>query len=117
MIALWLLLAVGLHELGHLAAAWDRGLSTRLVAGWRGVGVAYWREDAQAGSRLPRSDRLFVSAMGPVVSLIAAGDAWVLGLGMFAVVSFLVGILNLAPVPGSDGWRIMEAVRPRSVRF
>lgn len=107
--ALAVLLAAVLHELGHVAAAW----------GW-GVPVKALRLDL-FGARLELSGmtgysaELFVAAGGPFVSLAAAALGYPLGspgegVYLFSVASLGLGLLNLLPVRGLDGGRMLACL-------
>ena len=99
-------IAALLHELGHAAAAW----------GWR-VPIRRMRLDL-FGARMELdgltgySAELAVAAGGPFVSLAASALAWPLGrflegAYLFSAVSLGLGLINLLPVRGMDGGRML----------
>ncbi len=104
--ALTVVWAALLHELGHIAAAW----------GWR-VPVRSLRLDLfgarmELGGLMGYSAELAVAAGGPFVSLAVAAVAWPLGAlwegaSLLAAVSLGLGLLNLLPVRGLDGGRML----------
>ena len=96
------------HEAAHYAAARGLGLNARF-APRRGFAVAYWREDAPAGSRLPPRERLLVSLAGPLANL-AMAAVWRAAL----VPGALLFAACLLPLQGSDGryaWRALRELR------
>jgi stage IV sporulation protein FB len=107
--ALTVAVAALLHELGHMAAAW----------GW-GIPIGALRLDL-FGARMelcgliPYRAELAVAAGGPLVSLLAASFALPLGglwegAYLFAAVSLGLGALNLLPVRGLDGGRMLSCL-------
>ena len=100
-------LAAFLHEMGHGIAAW----------GWS-VPIRALRLDL-FGARMELcgltgyTAELFVAAGGPFVSLLAAAISWPLGIRwegaqFFSLVSLGLGLLNLLPVRGLDGGRMLS---------
>lgn len=91
-------LATLLHEAGHLVAARCVGVRIRRVGlGWKGVYVV-----REAG---PLWKNLLVSLAGPftnlLVSLICHRRAG------FSLANLCIGLVNLLPIEGSDGDRIL----------
>jgi hypothetical protein len=102
MIIVWFVLAYAIHELGHFLAAEVFGIKTKSVRlGWRGVAIV--RE------RGPWFDSLVVAAAGPAVSLLCAGLTF--HLDGFTIANLYVGLVNLIPMPHSDGDHILECLR------
>lgn len=100
-------LAAILHEMGHCIAAW----------GWS-VPVSSLRLDLfgaqmELGGLTGYAAELFVAAGGPLASLLTAalarpvGVLWE-GAELFSLVSLGLGLLNLLPVRGLDGGRMLS---------
>lgn len=86
-----------LHEAGHVVASVSQGLRVkRIGVSLKGVYVV-----RQAGTPLQNA---IVAFAGPLVNLILAailsGDA--------ALANLILAVMNLAPLPGSDGRKILE---------
>jgi len=100
-------LVVVCHEAGHAAAAQSAGLEWRAFARlpWKiGVAVVVPRRGLD-----PRDD-LFIALAGPAASTALAVltfQTWM----WLSVLSGVVAIVNLVPVPGSDGLRAIRAAR------
>lgn len=100
-------LAALLHELGHMAAAWGWGVPLR------GLRLDLFGARMELGGLLSYRAELAVAAGGPLVSLLAASLAFPLGriwagADLFAAVSLGLGMLNLLPVRGLDGGRMLS---------
>lgn len=100
-------LAAILHELGHAAAAWGWSVPVRsLRLDLFGARMELWGLTGYAAE-------LAVAAGGPLVSLTAAalacpaGATWE-GARLFSAASLGLGLLNLLPVRGLDGGRILS---------
>ncbi|PYS83873.1 MAG: hypothetical protein DMF67_07370 [Acidobacteria bacterium] len=130
----WFVLAMLIHELGHLAAARACGVrATELGIGWgpplggfkyggvefclRALPVgAYVRLDVEELQRRRLSRQVFVLLAGVLVNLAAAELArgtW------FGAMNFLLAATNLLPLYQQDGWKcgmviIRAALRRRS---
>ena len=105
--AVTVLVAALLHELGHIAAAWGWGVPLR------GMRLDLFGARMELGGRIPYRAELAVAAGGPLVSLLAASLAFPLGrvrggAYLFAAVSLGLGMLNLLPVRGLDGGRMLS---------
>lgn len=105
--AVTVLVAALLHELGHIAAAWGWGVPLR------GLRLDLFGARMELGGRIPYRAELAVAAGGPLVSLLAASLAFPLGrvwggAYLFAAVSLGLGMLNLLPVRGLDGGRMLS---------
>ena len=100
-------LATFLHEIGHGIAAW----------GW-GVPVSTLRLDLfgarmELGGLTGYSAELFVATGGPLVSLAVAAIVWPVGVRwagaqFFSLASLGLGLVNLLPVRGLDGGRMLS---------
>jgi stage IV sporulation protein FB len=104
--ALTVAAAALLHELGHIAAAWGWGIPIKaLRLDLFGARMELW-------GLIPYRAELAVAAGGPLVSLLAVSFALSLGghragAYLFAAVSLGLGGLNLLPVRGLDGGRML----------
>ncbi len=99
------LLAMALHEVGHLCAALGVGLRVKRVGlGWKGMYTV-----REAG---PPGKNVVVSAAGPAANLLLiAFWAWS---PIFGLANLCCGVCNLLPIPGSDGERILGLLRESS---
>jgi Zn-dependent protease len=102
-----IVLVVVCHEAGHAAAAQFAGLECRPFARlpWKfGIAVV-----VPARGLDPRHD-LFIALAGPAASTslaVLAFPTWT----WLSILSGVVAILNLVPMPGSDGLRAIRAAR------
>ena len=102
-----LVLVIVVHEGGHASAAQAAGLEWRLFARlpWKfGVAVVVPERGLD-----PRAD-LSIALAGPAASTALAVltfQTWT----WLSVVSGVIAILNLVPMPGSDGLRAIQAGR------
>lgn len=100
------------HEAGHLVVAHLRGWSVVRVAfhPLGGIGFAY--EMNGRGGLLP------VTAAGPALNALFALAALAFMPGLYAwtffVVNAVLGGVQLLPIPGSDGWLLLGALRSRA---
>lgn len=99
-------LAALLHELGHLAAAWGWGVPVKALR------LDLFGARMELDGLLSYRAELAVAAGGPLVSLLAAALVYPLGrlwdeAYLFAAVSVGLGLLNLLPVRGLDGGRML----------
>ncbi|MBS1803545.1 MAG: M50 family metallopeptidase [Acidobacteria bacterium] len=93
------LLAMWMHEVGHLLAAWALGVRVKAV-NWHLRGPCLKRE---AGTAL---QNLLISLSGPLMNLalmIAFPES-----AAFRLANLCMLICNLAPVRNSDGDRILS---------
>ena len=91
-------LAMLLHETGHLVAALILGLQIKSVGMKWNRGIYTVR---QHGTPL---QNLLVSAAGPLTNLILLATATKAPL--FALANFCYALANMLPIEGSDGFRI-----------
>jgi Zn-dependent protease len=102
-----LVLVIVVHEGGHASAAQAAGLEWRLFARlpWKfGVAVV-----VPARGLKPRDD-LSIALAGPAASTalgVLTFQTWT----WLSLLSGLIAILNLVPMPGSDGMRAIRAAR------
>ena len=95
-----------LHELGHVAAAWGWSVPIRRLK------LDLFGARMELGGLTAYSAELAVAAGGPLVSFTAAALARPLGYcfesaALFSAVSFGLGLINLLPVRGLDGGRML----------
>lgn len=96
------LLAMVLHEIGHVCVAQALGLRVKQVGlGWKGMYTV-----RESGS--PQLN-LQVSLAGPLTNL-ALVALWPVS-PMLGLASLVCGVTNLLPIPGSDGKRAMNCLR------
>jgi membrane-associated protease RseP (regulator of RpoE activity) len=117
---LCLIVALIIHELGHLIAAraccvpvMEFGLGWgRKLYGFSAGGIeyklhalpigAYVRLDIEELQRRPLSQQALVLLAGVIVNLVAATMA---GANMFALINLLLAATNLLPIYQQDGWK------------
>lgn len=98
------------HEAGHVVVAWSVGwkIVAVRVHPLGGLGFAYDMRGQQ--ERLP-----MVALGGLAVSFLLAAIGIALMPGLyafcFAVVNGVMLCVQAAPIPGSDGWQIVRAMR------
>ncbi|NLT58442.1 MAG: hypothetical protein GXX99_05720 [Clostridiales bacterium] len=109
-----IILAAAFHEMGHLSTLKKCGLDVQEV-NLHPFGV----EIVVEGLRyLPYHDELAVAASGPLVNLLVAVVTTLVvlltgpfdGALFFIVVNLALALLNLMPIQGLDGGRILEAL-------
>lgn len=94
-----------LHECGHMLAARILGVKVRQI-GFCRKGSYIRRERAQAPL-----DEAAISLSGPMVNAMIAAVLWTVS-GVWrwlAICNLVLLIVNLAPLPGSDGRRVYAA--------
>ena len=100
-------LAAILHEMGHGIAAWGWSVPVRTLR------LDIFGARMELGGLTGYAAELAVAAGGPFVSLLAAAILWPLGIRwegaqFFFLVSLGLGLLNLLPVRGLDGGRMLS---------
>jgi Zn-dependent protease len=102
-----IVIAIVCHEAGHAAAARAVGLAWRPFARlpWK-IGVAVVAPEP--GIR-PRDD-LLIALAGPASSALLAALTFQIA-PWLSLLSALLAVLNLMPLPGSDGMRAIGAAR------
>ena len=100
-------MAALLHEFGHAAAAWGWGVPIRSLK------LDLFGARMELGGLTGYTAELAVAAGGPFVSLLCFALAWPLGgygegAYLFATASLGLGMLNLLPVRGLDGGRMLS---------
>jgi len=102
-------LAATLHELGHVAAAWGWGIPIKALR------LDLFGARMELCGVIPYRAELAVAAGGPLVSMLGAalalplGQRWE-GAYLFSAVSLGLGLLNLLPVRGLDGGRMLSCL-------
>jgi Zn-dependent protease len=103
------ILAVGLHELAHVAAASAIGVRVYQVGmSWRGPFIR--RDPGTTGQNLA------ITLAGPGINLLLALVWRHINPG-FALNNFVLGICNLLPFPSSDGLRALSLLNTMGKRF
>ncbi len=104
---IYLLLAVVLHELGHIVAMACHGMGVSLLE-LSPFGLRLIRRQSRM---ISPGGEITISLAGSVVNLIAGGLAWHFCPGRFGLLfgsaSMVLGAFNLLPVQGLDGGRIL----------
>ncbi len=108
----WMVVAVaaGLHELGHIMAAWGAGV------GIGGLKLDLFGARLELRGMLSYGQEFFVAAGGPLASLFSAALAHPLAArgqecaALFYCVSLVLGGVNLLPVGTLDGGRILRSL-------
>lgn len=100
-------LAAGLHELGHVAVAWGWSIPIRSLR------LDLFGARMELEGLTGYAAELAVAAGGPLVSILGSALARPLGevltgAYLFSSVSLGLGLLNLLPVRGLDGGRILS---------
>ena len=91
-------LAMLLHECGHLCAAFALGVRVKKVGVKWNKGLYTVREPGSV------QQNLLVSIAGPFVNLILiATSPW---MPVFGLANFCYALANMLPIEGSDGYRI-----------
>lgn len=112
------ILAVALHEAGHLVAMKLTHCEPRSVRCCIG-GMTI------VGNRFTvAKDSIIIALSGPMVNLILAAVLWLIGsygnnllILAFAVVQLLVGAVNLLPVKGLDGGTVLSILLQKQTKF
>ena len=99
-------LAAIFHEMGHWIAAWGWSVPVRTLR------LDLCGARMELGGLTGYAAELAVAAGGPLVSLLAAALSWPVGTWwegaqFFSLVSLGLGLLNLLPVRGLDGGRML----------
>lgn len=100
------LVALVVHEAGHAAAAQTLRLPWRPTLTWHGPGVTI----GNAATRLAPWQLVVTSAAGPAANLLLAAIAYQAGMPLLVLTSLEFAVVNLLPLPHSDGARML---RPR----
>jgi stage IV sporulation protein FB len=93
-----------LHEVGHMVAAWALGVPVREF------GLCLLGAYNRRGYSTRRRDEIYISLAGPLMNILLAFVlVFVPRIGfMVALCSLELGIVNLIPLPSSDGLRIVK---------
>ena len=104
--------AIVLHESAHFVLARLQGYASSVVVPPGAVSISV----REPGAPL---QNVVISGAGPLANLISTGTIFLIPyLGTaaitFVLVSLLLGISNLLPIPGSDGHRILVLLQQES---
>lgn len=107
-----IVVAAGLHELGHALMAWSVGIPIQTMR------LDLFGARMELGGMLSYKRELAMAAGGPFVNLLSAAFALPLcawwgfegSAGLFLIASLGLGGLNLMPVQSLDGGRMLECV-------
>jgi len=96
-----MLFTLVVHEGGHIMAILltHAGRVKNIAVTWKGVGVR-WEPFAYEPAK-----RVIVSLSGSVVNLAFAAFFYSVDLPLLGLAGLIFGIVNLLPLPGSDGLR------------
>jgi Zn-dependent protease len=101
------LLVIGLHEAAHIAAAYGTGLSVRRIGlSWKGVYIV-----RETGAPVAN---MMTTLAGPTANVLAA--IALRAYPEFALMNLTFGLMNMLPIPGSDGMRAVTQVTRGSGR-
>ena len=92
----------GVHEAGHVMAILftHAGRLKGIVVSWKGIGIK-WKPYAYEPLK-----RAAVSLAGPAVNMALAVLFYSVGLELLGLANLVFGVVNLMPLPGSDGLRV-----------
>jgi Zn-dependent protease len=97
------LLAMVLHECGHLAAAVALGVRVKRVGIQWNKGIFTVREQGTV------NQNLMIALAGPSVNLLLmAVEPW---FPMFSLANLCCALANMLPIQGSDGFRVADCWR------
>ena len=98
-------MAILIHELGHIGAACALGVRViRVGLNWKGPYIV--REPGTPAKCVA------IAAVGPLANILTAFACLGMDWGWeLCVISLVMAVVSLLPIPGSDGWRIGSAVR------
>jgi len=107
---LWLLIvlveicAIVIHECGHAIAAWLFRFR------FMGIGFGILGPYVRVFGNHRRRQNAIVALAGPGANCLAGGILVRLGLPAIGLLVASVGLVNLLPIPGSDGLKAIRAV-------
>ncbi|MDW7739073.1 MAG: M50 family metallopeptidase [Bacillota bacterium] len=102
-----ILFTVFIHEAGHaLGIMLTRaGRIQGLVLNLKGIGISW---EPYANEPLKRT---FVSLAGPAINLLFAISFFITGQELLFLTNLVFGLVNLLPLPGSDGSRVLTNLK------
>lgn len=96
------LMAMALHEVGHILTAQAVGIRVKRIGiCWKGMYTV-----REAGTPLKN---VLVSFAGPLANFLLI-SFW-LWFPIFGLANLCCAVVNLLPIPGSDGMRILKCLR------
>jgi Zn-dependent protease len=96
-------LAMALHECGHIAAAYLIGVKIKRIGIEWTKGIFTVRESGSI------HQNLLISLAGPAVNVLLVGTGpW---LPVFSMANFCYALANMLPIEGSDGFRVADCWR------
>jgi Zn-dependent protease len=96
--------AIVIHECGHALAAWI--FRFRFI----GIGFGILGPYLRVFGNYRRKQNAIVALAGPGANCLAGGILATLGMPVIGLLVAAVGIVNLLPIPGSDGLKAIRAV-------
>lgn len=97
------IIAMALHECGHIMAAYLLGVRVKQVGMQWSRGLFTVRETGTV------RQNLLISLAGPAVNVLLVGTGpW---MPVFSLANFCYGLANMLPIEGSDGFRIADCWR------
>ncbi len=99
------LAALLIHESGHALAAWVFHFQ------FLGIGFSILGPYVRVFGNYSRPENAIVALAGPGANCLAGAVLSAVGLPATGLLVALVGLINLLPIPGSDGWRAVRAVQ------
>ncbi len=103
------------HELTHYAVARTLGYRPRVALRGHWYNPRVSVAIAVPAGGMPRVHDVAIAASAPAMNLAVGLVLLAIGLDLAAAASVLLALCSLAPIPhpAQDGWRIIQAIRPR----
>ncbi|MBW6464776.1 MAG: hypothetical protein K0B84_11435 [Firmicutes bacterium] len=102
-----ILLTLFIHEGGHMLAIFitRAGKIKDIAINWKGIGVK-WNPYGYKPFK-----RMIVSLSGSGLNFIFAAIFFLEGMETFGMINLVFGVVNLLPLPGSDGLRVFHNLK------
>ena len=102
---IWLTLFI--HEGGHILAILftHAGVIKDIVINWKGIGVK-WNPYGYEPFK-----RMIVSLSGSGLNFVFAAIFFLAGMETLGLINLVFGVVNLLPLPGSDGLRVFHNLK------